>query len=168
MRKPGSRLVRAEGLEPPQLSSLEPKSSASTSSATPARTASSRVDLTFATAPTANVDANVKFKTPLQTCICWWNSNIRKHASRDGMRVFELDQTVRPRCRGRRAYSMSLRVRSKKMACSGQFVFEPLLDIFAKKWSASTDGTRFFSTQPTRRAGRIGRCNAGSGNRPGG
>src|ERR1700744_1415514 len=30
------RLVRAEGLEPPQLSSLEPKSSASTSSATPA------------------------------------------------------------------------------------------------------------------------------------
>jgi hypothetical protein len=28
--------VRAEGLEPPQLSSLEPKSSASTSSATPA------------------------------------------------------------------------------------------------------------------------------------
>src|SRR6266581_6601912 len=35
-----SRLVRAEGLEPPQLSSLEPKSSASTSSATPARIAS--------------------------------------------------------------------------------------------------------------------------------
>src|SRR6266516_583829 len=34
------RLVRAEGLEPPQLSSLEPKSSASTSSATPARIAS--------------------------------------------------------------------------------------------------------------------------------
>jgi hypothetical protein len=31
-----SALVRAEGLEPPQLSSLEPKSSASTSSATPA------------------------------------------------------------------------------------------------------------------------------------
>ena len=31
-----SRMVRAEGLEPPQLSSLEPKSSASTSSATPA------------------------------------------------------------------------------------------------------------------------------------
>jgi hypothetical protein len=30
------RLVRAEGLEPPQLSSLEPKSSASTNSATPA------------------------------------------------------------------------------------------------------------------------------------
>src|ERR1700680_550139 len=30
------RMVRAEGLEPPQLSSLEPKSSASTSSATPA------------------------------------------------------------------------------------------------------------------------------------
>src|SRR6185295_12058979 len=30
------RLVRAEGLEPPQLSSLEPKSSASTRSATPA------------------------------------------------------------------------------------------------------------------------------------
>src|SRR3954447_1378647 len=30
------RLVRAEGLEPPQLSSLEPKSSASPSSATPA------------------------------------------------------------------------------------------------------------------------------------
>src|ERR1700744_896653 len=30
------RLVGAEGLEPPQLSSLEPKSSASTSSATPA------------------------------------------------------------------------------------------------------------------------------------
>ena len=30
------RLVRAEGIEPPQLSSLEPKSSASTSSATPA------------------------------------------------------------------------------------------------------------------------------------
>ena len=29
-------LVRAEGLEPPRLSSLEPKSSASTSSATPA------------------------------------------------------------------------------------------------------------------------------------
>jgi hypothetical protein len=29
-------MVRAEGLEPPQLSSLEPKSSASTSSATPA------------------------------------------------------------------------------------------------------------------------------------
>jgi hypothetical protein len=28
--------VRAEGLEPPQLSSLEPKSSASTNSATPA------------------------------------------------------------------------------------------------------------------------------------
>ena len=36
------RLVRAEGLEPPQLSSLEPKSSASTSSATPASLASSR------------------------------------------------------------------------------------------------------------------------------
>ena len=34
------RLVRAEGLEPPQLSSLEPKSSASTSSATPALIAS--------------------------------------------------------------------------------------------------------------------------------
>jgi hypothetical protein len=33
------RLVRAEGLEPPQLSSLEPKSSASTSSATPAEKA---------------------------------------------------------------------------------------------------------------------------------
>src|SRR5258708_7548485 len=31
------RVVRAEGLEPPQLSSLEPKSSASTNSATPAR-----------------------------------------------------------------------------------------------------------------------------------
>jgi hypothetical protein len=31
------RLVRAEGLEPPQLSSLEPKSSASTNSATPAK-----------------------------------------------------------------------------------------------------------------------------------
>ena len=31
------RLVRAEGLEPPRLSPLEPKSSASTSSATPAR-----------------------------------------------------------------------------------------------------------------------------------
>jgi hypothetical protein len=30
-------MVRAEGLEPPQLSSLEPKSSASTNSATPAR-----------------------------------------------------------------------------------------------------------------------------------
>src|SRR5262249_23121778 len=30
------RLVRAEGLEPPRLASLEPKSSASTSSATPA------------------------------------------------------------------------------------------------------------------------------------
>ena len=29
-------LVRAEGLEPPQLASLEPKPSASTSSATPA------------------------------------------------------------------------------------------------------------------------------------
>jgi hypothetical protein len=29
-------MVRAEGLEPPQLSSLEPKSSASTNSATPA------------------------------------------------------------------------------------------------------------------------------------
>jgi hypothetical protein len=29
-------VVRAEGLEPPQLSSLEPKSSASTNSATPA------------------------------------------------------------------------------------------------------------------------------------
>jgi hypothetical protein len=36
MRKRWRRLVRAEGLEPPQLSSLEPKSSASTSSATPA------------------------------------------------------------------------------------------------------------------------------------
>ncbi len=36
MRKRWWRLVRAEGLEPPQLSSLEPKSSASTSSATPA------------------------------------------------------------------------------------------------------------------------------------
>src|SRR3546814_3652515 len=34
---PGSSLVRAEGLEPPRLSPLEPKSSASTSSATPAR-----------------------------------------------------------------------------------------------------------------------------------
>jgi hypothetical protein len=34
-------VVRAEGLEPPQLSSLEPKSSASTNSATPARRASS-------------------------------------------------------------------------------------------------------------------------------
>jgi hypothetical protein len=31
-------MVRAEGLEPPQLSSLEPKSSASTNSATPADT----------------------------------------------------------------------------------------------------------------------------------
>jgi hypothetical protein len=31
------RLVRAEGLEPPQLSSLEPKSSASTNSAMPAK-----------------------------------------------------------------------------------------------------------------------------------
>jgi hypothetical protein len=31
------KVVRAEGLEPPQLSSLEPKSSASTNSATPAR-----------------------------------------------------------------------------------------------------------------------------------
>ena len=36
MRNADKRLVRAEGLEPPQLSSLEPKSSASTSSATPA------------------------------------------------------------------------------------------------------------------------------------
>src|SRR6185436_12819633 len=36
IRKRCQRLVRAEGLEPPQLSSLEPKSSASTSSATPA------------------------------------------------------------------------------------------------------------------------------------
>src|ERR1700754_1692080 len=34
-------LVRAEGLEPPQLSSLEPKPSASTSSATPAQRTSS-------------------------------------------------------------------------------------------------------------------------------
>ncbi len=34
-------LVRAEGLEPPQLSSLEPKPSASTSSATPAQRSSS-------------------------------------------------------------------------------------------------------------------------------
>src|SRR5262249_35020819 len=32
----GENLVRAEGLEPPRLSSLEPKSSASTSFATPA------------------------------------------------------------------------------------------------------------------------------------
>ena len=39
-RKRWKRLVRAEGLEPPQLSSLEPKSSASTSSATPALIAS--------------------------------------------------------------------------------------------------------------------------------
>src|SRR4029077_10598473 len=46
MRERCRRLVRAEGLEPPQLSSLEPKSSASTSSATPA----SAVDLTFASA----------------------------------------------------------------------------------------------------------------------
>ena len=38
------RLVRAEGLEPPQLSSLEPKSSASTSSATPADSISSGRD----------------------------------------------------------------------------------------------------------------------------
>ena len=38
-----SGMVRAEGLEPPQLSSLEPKSSASTNSATPAdSTVSSR------------------------------------------------------------------------------------------------------------------------------
>src|SRR5471030_1631288 len=36
LRKRCRRLVRAEGLEPPRLSSLEPKSSASTSSATPA------------------------------------------------------------------------------------------------------------------------------------
>src|SRR5439155_8649150 len=35
-RSRGTDLVRAEGLEPPRLSSLEPKSSASTSSATPA------------------------------------------------------------------------------------------------------------------------------------
>ena len=35
-KRSDKRLVRAEGLEPPQLSSLEPKSSASTSSATPA------------------------------------------------------------------------------------------------------------------------------------
>jgi hypothetical protein len=40
MRKRCQRVVRAEGLEPPRLSSLEPKSSASTSSATPARIAS--------------------------------------------------------------------------------------------------------------------------------
>src|SRR6185312_10233733 len=33
----GPRLVRAEGLEPPRLSSREPKSRASTSSATPAK-----------------------------------------------------------------------------------------------------------------------------------
>jgi hypothetical protein len=35
--QPVAGLVRAEGLEPPRLSSLEPKSSASTNSATPAR-----------------------------------------------------------------------------------------------------------------------------------
>src|SRR6185312_2122895 len=34
---PSARVVRAKGLEPPRLSSLEPKSSASTNSATPAR-----------------------------------------------------------------------------------------------------------------------------------
>jgi hypothetical protein len=33
----GGMMVRAEGLEPPQLAPLEPKSSASTNSATPAR-----------------------------------------------------------------------------------------------------------------------------------
>src|SRR6476620_9042451 len=35
---PAQRLVRAKGLEPPHLAILEPKSSASTNSATPART----------------------------------------------------------------------------------------------------------------------------------
>ena len=35
-RRPGCAMVRAKGFEPPRLSSLEPKSSASTSSATPA------------------------------------------------------------------------------------------------------------------------------------
>jgi hypothetical protein len=38
-------MVRAEGLEPPQLSSLEPKSSASTSSATPAQANGNVYDL---------------------------------------------------------------------------------------------------------------------------
>src|SRR3954454_13482296 len=40
--KPEAGLVRAEGLEPPRLSPLEPKSSASTNSATPARGCASR------------------------------------------------------------------------------------------------------------------------------
>jgi hypothetical protein len=65
VRKPGWRLVRAEGLEPPQLSSLEPKSSASTSSATPARQAFSGADLTFAAARSAKPGASVKSETPL-------------------------------------------------------------------------------------------------------
>jgi hypothetical protein len=63
------RLVRAEGLEPPQLSSLEPKSSASTSSATPAEKASGPAAMPRAAAYNMRPSArSIKMASPKPLC----------------------------------------------------------------------------------------------------
>src|SRR4029077_11167420 len=53
----------------------------------------SGVDLTFAPHLVASSSANVNSLTPLETYICWWSfdSNIRKIAGREGMRMLESD-----------------------------------------------------------------------------
>jgi hypothetical protein len=98
------RLVRAEGLEPPQLSSLEPKSSASTSSATPALLASSpaamhehdaeKCEAVFGRPSCSKLMESIRFVT--------WRSQIKNLIVA-------------------RAYNMGLRLRSKKMAHLGRF-----------------------------------------------
>jgi hypothetical protein len=56
-RKPCSQMVRAEGLEPPRLSPLVPKTSASTNSATPAHRPLLRLPTSFIRFDSAANDA---------------------------------------------------------------------------------------------------------------
>jgi hypothetical protein len=50
-------------------------------------------DLTFATRLTLWWEANVKSEAPLKSIFCWWSfdSNIRKRARRNGVRMLESD-----------------------------------------------------------------------------
>src|SRR6516225_1667487 len=74
------RLVRAEGLEPPQLSSLEPKSSASTNSATPAVIASNPAAMPRAAAYSTSLSVRSK-KMALFEAVCQpdgrWTSMVK-------------------------------------------------------------------------------------------
>src|SRR5580704_11378779 len=116
------RLVRAEGLEPPQLSSLEPKSSASTSSATPA-------DGILSGREWAN---RTPMRSGFQAASC---SNLLE--SIGFMKMDKLIQHHRDRCGGlitwaHRFAAKKCRFRKPQTGCAPRRLDNP-----ARKWSVS-------------------------------